>query len=93
MIELSNFHFGQAFQLLINGCKVQRQAWFDNNKWLILKNGLEYTSLAGLPYFDYTKIIYIGCIDKKSGLNKVKKVWIPTQEDILAKDWEVIDII
>jgi hypothetical protein len=66
-------NFGEALQAMKDGKRVCRKEW--KNKWLAINN-LKY----GYPSFVYS------CKD-----NSIDEypAWYPSQEDMLADDWEI----
>ena len=66
-------NFGEALQAMKDGKRVHRKGW--KNKWLAINN-LEY---------DCPSFVYF-CKD-----NSIDEfpMWYPSQEDMLAEDWEI----
>ena len=93
-------NFGQALIAIKKGCKVTRNGWYDKahirfynsykDKHFTLS---EVPTISGYtsPWIeskDATKkfVPYIVYVDRENNIF----TWLPTQEDILRKDWTIL---
>ena len=84
-------YFSQALEMLKQGKKVTRESWNSNGSHIELQHPDKYSKMTQ-PYLYIVSLIRITIGDNP--LTSQSRVpWIPTQVDILADDWTVIDII
>lgn len=84
--------FGRALELIESGKKVARSGWNGAGQFLFLVPGSKFkvnrAPLLGI-YPEGTEINYQSHIDLKTAQNTVVP-WVPSQGDILAKDWVLV---
>lgn len=87
-------NFGEALAALKNGQKVARSGWNGKGMFLFLVPGSTFKvnrpPLLGI-YPEGTEINYCPHVDMKTADNKIVP-WQPSQTDVLAEDWEVVDV-
>lgn len=77
MFDMKNtMNFGDAIAALKEGKKVARQYWNEKGTFLFLTGG----------YIDALPTICMKTAD-----NKVLKVWLPRQTDMLSEDWMIVE--
>lgn len=93
-----NLNFGQALERLKNGNLVTREGWNGKNMFLWLKQGFEIKTefckdpiLKQLCENNDGSIIGLPAICMKTADNKVMTGWVPTQTDMMAEDWFVVE--
>ena len=87
-IELSDFTFGEAIELLKLGYKVAREEWWRNeNKFLFMSpdNWIDVVEKIKISDYPIKKFIVM-----KTENDELQLGWTPTQEDMLSEDWVVI---
>ena len=79
-------NFGAALEELKSGARIQRPGWNGNGMWLVLihPGNAMHTSAAGA--FDMQP-----CIGLKTATNVMQPGWVPSQADMLANDWSVLE--
>jgi hypothetical protein len=85
--------FGWAIKQMRNGEKVRRAGWNGKGMFLFLVPGSTFKvnrpPLLGI-YPEGTEINYQPHIDMRTVQNTVVP-WVPSQSDVLAIDWEVVE--
>lgn len=76
--------FGAAIGALRAGYKVRRRDWNGKGLWLELQEPDEY-SLMTLPY------LFLNYPDDAKTTPGARVPWSPTQTDVLAMDWQVLE--
>jgi len=87
--------FSAALQHLKNGVKVARKAWYPSKEFVFLVPGSTFTvnrpPLLGI-YPEGTQIEYHSHLDKRNA-DGVIVPWVISQEDVLATDWYLVEVI
>lgn len=87
--------FGEAIQALKSGKRVARKGWNGKDMFLFLVGGSTFkvnrAPLLGI-YPEGTEIRYQSHIDMKT-TNGTVVPWLPSQTDILAEDWALVDTV
>ena len=87
--------FGEALKLLKEGYKIAREGWNGKGMFLFLVPGSTFKvnrpPLMGI-YPEGTEIEYYAHIDMKTAQGYVVP-WVPSQSDILAEDWFIVENI
>jgi hypothetical protein len=94
--ELNNLNFSQALQELKAGKRVKRAVWTAEDAWLTLVDDEHYDEAC---YIAEPNVIVVGgksirllsWIGMRLGGYFVP--WPPNQVDILADDWQVVDMV
>ena len=90
--------FGEALQLLEDGCKVSRSGWNGKGMYITLQKGYpdgipvnRNTAMAtGLPEGTECKFLpYI--MMKTADEGNVFVPWLASQTDILSLDWDMVE--
>ena len=91
--------FGQAIAMLKRGCKVAREGWNGKGMWLWLKPETMVKSewchdpaLKAIADNNGGEIYAGGCICLKTAQNTIQSGWNPSQQDVLANDWMVVEL-
>lgn len=86
--------FGKALTALKDGKRVARQGWNGEGMFLFLVGGSNFTvnrepllSIMG----EGTVVTYRPHIDMKDAQGKIAP-WLASQTDLLADDWELVEI-
>ena len=81
-LNIQTFSFGEALRKLKNKERVARRGWNGTDMWLCL---IPHTnnSWKGFPMQD--------CIGLKNNHDEMQPGWVPTQADMLAMDWYVVE--
>ena len=87
---MRNIAFSQVLYLLKNGNKVAREGWHGKGMYLCYEIPDKRSEMS-IPY------IYIGCPkgtltycgERTKDFEKIP--WFPSQADILAEDWYIVD--
>lgn len=88
-------NFGQALEHLKQGRKVARCGWNGKGMWLILVPGRVVENLE--PNSFYLKsgfeapVTIRPHIDMKAADGSMTIGWAPTQPDMLAEDWQLVE--
>lgn len=87
-------NFGNAIEALKEGKRVARAGWNGKGMFLFLVNGSNFVvnrepllSIMG----EGTMVTYRPHIDMKDAEGKVVP-WLASQTDMLAEDWEIVEI-
>lgn len=90
--------FGQAVAALKRGFKVAREGWNGKGMWLWLKHEAMVKSewchdpaLKEIADRNGGEIYAGGCICLKTAQNTIQSGWLPSQADVLANDWMLIE--
>ena len=77
-------HIGQAIDVLREGDTIARAGW--NGKGIFIKMQMadEHSEMSG----DYLYIDTTGLQTDNKAAPKLRVPWLPSQSDLLAKDWE-----
>jgi len=85
------YAFGTALASIKDGTRVRREAW-EEGTFIYLSPtrhvGPDHAPLAN--FFPETDIIEYTAHINVCDINKRVRVWVPTHEDLLANDWEII---
>lgn len=85
--------FSEALTLVKNGHRIAREGWNGKEMFLFFVPGSKFKvnrePLLGI-YPEGTEIEYHGHIDLKTAQGYVVP-WTPSQPDVLAEDWAVLD--
>lgn len=89
--------FGMALTALKKGEAVARKGWNGKGMFLTLQNGSEVvgTNMRNEPaknYYGYSKVKICPHIDMKAADGTYVVGWLASQTDMLAEDWEIIDL-
>ena len=90
--------FGQAIAALKCGWKVAREGWNGKGMWLWLKPEAMVKSewchdpaLKEIADKNGGEIYAGGCICLKTAQNTIQSGWNPSQQDVLANDWVLVN--
>ena len=90
--------FGQAIGSLKNGFKVAREGWNGKGMWLWLKQEAMVKSewchdqaLKAIADKNGGEIYAGECICLKTAQNTIQSGWNPSQPDVLAEDWVLVN--
>lgn len=90
--------FGQAIAALKRGWKVAREGWNGKGMWLWLKPEAMVKSewchdpaLKEIADKNGGEIYAGGCICLKTAQNTIQSGWNPSQQDVLANDWVLVN--
>jgi len=90
------FDFSQALKFLKQGLKVTRKGW--NGEFILLVEGTkDIKPYHGTPYASVTSMIgtetisILPHIDMYNAHGSMLCGWTPTQIDVLATDWEIVN--
>lgn len=90
--------FGQAIAALKRGWKVAREGWNGKGMWLWLKSETMVKSewchdpaLKEIADKNGGEIYAGGCICLKTAQNTIQSGWNPSQQDVLANDWVLVE--
>lgn len=90
--------FGEAIESLKRGWKVARQGWNGKGMWLWLKSETMVKSewchdpaLKEIADKNGGEIYAGGCICLKTAQNTIQSGWNPSQQDVLANDWILVN--
>ena len=90
--------FGQAVEALKSGFMVAREGWNGKGMWLWLKNETMVKSewcqdphLKWIADNNGGEIYAGGCICLKTAQNTIQSGWNPSQPDVLAVDWVLVN--
>lgn len=90
--------FGQAIGSLKHGFKVAREGWNGKGMWLWLKQEAMVKSewchdqaLKAIADKNGGEIYAGGCICLKTAQNTIQSGWNPSQPDVLAADWVLVN--
>lgn len=93
-----DLNFGQTIQYLQEGKLMARKGWNGKNMFLWLKQGFEIKTefckdpiLKSLCENNDGSIIGLPTICMKTADNKVMTGWVPTQTDMFAEDWFIVE--
>ena len=82
-------NFGEVLEALKQGKKVQRTGWNGNGLFVTLQVPDENSKMTK-PYMYLTSPV--GSTKQYGGEEKENRIpWIPSQTDIFAEDWTIID--
>lgn len=91
-------NYSDAKELLFSGSFVRRKSWEEGNFILHVKGTFDLLPTEGTPYH---KALgpnvkcninhHIDMCTDHNGLKIFSVGWIPTDDDITANDWEVVD--
>ena len=82
-----SMNFGHALELLKSGEKVARKGWNSKDMFLFLTHGEDLTTCICRE--DTPPCVDSICM--KTAENRIVIGWIPTQADMFAEDWEIIN--
>ena len=82
-----NMHFGAALRALKNGFRVARIGWNGKGMWIIFMHG--GTGLA--KFNDGPDLDLEPCFGIMTAQGKLQPGWHPSQPDMLAEDWYILD--
>ena len=80
-------NFGQAIEHAINSKFITRKGWNGKNMY-IFYTPETFSTAAGMT-IDGKFIKYEPYLSLYTTRDTIQKGWVPSQEDILAKDWEL----
>lgn len=90
--------FGQAIGSLKHGFRVAREGWNGKGMWLWLKEGTTVKSewchdlaLKEIAEKNGGEIFAGGVICMKTAQNTIQSGWNPSQADVLAADWVLVE--
>lgn len=90
--------FGQAIAALKRSWKVAREGWNGKGMWLWLKSETMVKSewchdpaLKEIADKNGGEIYAGGCICLKTAQNTIQSGWNPSQQDVLANDWVLVE--
>lgn len=90
---MTTHNFSYALDALKNGVKVKRNAWRDAYLWLkpgttIKEEWCKDPILKGIVHDNGGEAKALGTICLKTANGDIMTGWTPSQEDMLADDWE-----
>ncbi|WP_347455688.1 DUF2829 domain-containing protein [Acinetobacter thermotolerans] len=92
--------FGQALAHLKGGYRVQREGWNGSNQWLSVSNinsqdvpAERFWSPHNREYAERNggSALVMPCITIKNAQGQIQMGWVPSQGDLFAEDWVVLD--
>ncbi|GAB7057367.1 hypothetical protein JCM16163A_41160 [Paenibacillus sp. YK5] len=94
-------NFGQALESLKRGAKVAREGWNGNGMFIYYVEGTKVKSSqlrgAALDHVGYLgegddpEVVINGHIDMKCADGSITVGWNPSQTDMQAEDWEMVE--
>ena len=86
-------NFGQAIEIMKTGCKVTRKSWTEgflsgNKSFIFIGKNQGIKTDVRLP-IPYNAEPYADCIMHYTRKGQYYANWIPTQDDMLAEDWNI----
>ena len=87
---MSKMNFGQAIEALKQGKAVQREGWNGKNMHVFLEENFEYLIPAGAFKGKSRKYEPVICMFTAQGTTQPG--WLASQADILAEDWQVVEL-
>lgn len=88
--------FGDAIAAMTQfKSKVTRRAWKNQDKFVILIRGSEEFAYPNSSYCDADivspegRVRILPCYAIKTATGEMQPGWTPTQEDMVAEDWEI----
>lgn len=89
-----NFSFSQALDLIKSGKRLQRAGWNGKGMFVFLVPGSTFqvnrAPLLGI-YPEGTTINYHAHVDMRTADGMIVP-WLCSQTDLLANDWQVVDV-
>ena len=88
-------NFGQALEAVKNGNKIARSGWNGKNQFVLIAGG--YTVQEARPGSDYERAGIKGeftiapHLDLKNAQGIMQPGWVPSQGDLFAEDWVIIE--
>lgn len=92
--------FSTAVEALKSGFRVQRQGWNGKDMWLSVSN-LSTATVYAENFWSPHNAFYAAenggeaevppCITIKNAKGQIQMGWLPSQEDIFAEDWVILD--
>ena len=92
--------FSTAMEALKSGFRVQRQGWNGKDMWLSVSN-LSTATVYAENFWSPHNAFYAAenggeaevppCITIKNAKGQIQMGWLPSQEDIFAEDWVILD--
>ena len=91
------FDFGLALEALKRGKAVARKGWNGKGMFLTLQEGSEVTGTnmrneTAKTYYRDSNVTICPHIDMKAADGTYVVGWLASQADMLAEDWDVVDI-
>lgn len=85
--EIDNMSFGLALEALRKGFKVARKGWNGKGIYIEMQNPDEHSKMTQ----PYLYIVTTNLITDNQYAPKGIVPWLPSQTDILAEDWLIIE--
>lgn len=85
--EIDNMSFGLALEALRKGFKVARKGWNGKGIYIEMQNPDEHSKMTQ----PYLYIVTTNLITNNQYAPKGIVPWLPSQTDILAEDWLIIE--
>jgi len=99
MSKICCYSFSEALQALKDGYRVQRSGWNGKNMWVALSPG--FTALPAEKFWNPHAFQFAesnggnATVDSyfimKTAQGTIQMGWVPSQADMLAEDWVVIE--
>lgn len=96
----SGLSFGQALDALESGSKVAREGWNGKGMWLSLSCNAGRPVAAENFWSPHNAeharemggtALVLPCVTMKTVRNEIMMGWVPTQTDMFAKDWLLVE--
>lgn len=86
-------NFGKALAALKDGQAVYRSGWNGDNMFVYMVPANAYPAMTGVAkeYFKDAPVPYEAYFAIKNTKDSVN-TWVPSVSDLLAEDWEVIEL-
>ena len=85
--EIDNMSFGLALEALRKGFKVARKGWNGKGIYIEMQNPDEFSKMTQ----PYLYIVTTNLITNNQYAPKGIVPWLPSQTDILAEDWLIVE--
>jgi hypothetical protein len=94
--------FGAALAALKKGMRVARDGWYGRGMWLALSGPIEGRRIPANAFWSPRNAEYaaqtidgsanvLPCITMKTAEGDIQMGWTPSQRDMLAEDWFIIE--
>jgi len=89
-------NFGQAIYYLQHGYSVTRVGWNGKGQYVYLIRGMTiqkaFRQTYGEPQTAEEDAIFTDVLALRTTNNKIQVGWLASQADMLAEDWDVVEI-
>ena len=90
-LNIQTLTFGEAIRNLKLGKKVSRKGWNGKGMFLFLSNEIHFLTKANLNKQEGESYDVCPSITIKTADNKCVVGWVPSQADMLATDWVIVE--